>query len=255
MVKKKRLILLLYLVVFTFVASLKTFAQEKRKSSHDLKNTIHFNITNPIIFGNRSLIFGYERVINKHQSFSVNVGTNGFPKFGLIDSDSVRMYRQLKETGINISGDYRFYPAKENKHAAPRGVYFGPFYSFNSYGRRNSWTVTSTDGSTVDAATDTKLNIHTLGIELGYQFVFWNRLAVDMILIGPGVSRYGLKASLGSNLSQEDKEKLFEKINEALADKFPGYNFVVKEGEFKRTGAVNTVSFGYRYMIQVGFRF
>jgi hypothetical protein len=50
------------------------------------------------------------------------------------------------------------------------------------------------------------LNIHTFGAELGYQFVFWDRLSVDMILLGPGIAAYSLKASFGTNLSEADKQ-------------------------------------------------
>ncbi len=255
MVQKNRLFSLLFFALLILGAGKETTAQEVRKSSRDLKNTIHFNITNPIIFGNRALVFGYERVINNRQSFSVNLGANDFPKFSVANTDSISLTREWKETGVNFSVDYRFYPAKENKFSAPRGMYFGPFYSFNSYGRKNEWSVKRPNGSDAIVNTNTKLNFHTLGIELGYQFVFWERLSVDMILIGPGISHYNLKALVDSNLTPEEKEKLYEKINDALEDRFPGYSLIIKEGEFKKNGAVNTVSFGYRYMIQVGFRF
>jgi hypothetical protein len=66
-----------------------------------------------------------------------------------------------------------------------------------------------------------KLSVHTIGFEMGYQFVFWDRLAVDMVLLGPGIGNYNLKASLGQSLSQADKEKLFDALNRALAEKFP----------------------------------
>jgi hypothetical protein len=99
------------------------------------------------------------------------------------------------------------------------------------------------------------MNVHTFGFELGYQFIFRDRLTVDMILLGPGVGWYNLKASIGSNLSEADREKFFEALNEALAEKFPGYGYVIDEGNFKRTGVDKTTSWGYRYMIQIGFRF
>jgi hypothetical protein len=34
-------------------------AKRKKDSTHTLKNTIHFNLTNPMIFGNGSIILGY----------------------------------------------------------------------------------------------------------------------------------------------------------------------------------------------------
>ena len=76
-----------------------------------------------------------------------------------------------------------------------------------------------------------------------------------MILAGPGIASYKLKASLSTNLSEEDKEKFFDALNDALAEKIPGYSRVIEEGDFERSGSTNTTSFGFRYMIMVGFRF
>lgn len=230
-------------------------AQETNNDEREFKNTIHFNLTNPFIFGSRSMVFGYERVLNKKHSFTVNFGLTGFPTLDIIDRDSLQANTVLDSRGFNISADYRFYLAKENKYDAPRGVYIGPYYSYNLFGRKLEWLLTSTSGSSALVETDLSLNVHTLGFELGYQFIFWDRLTVDMILLGPGVGWYNLKASVGSNLSAADREKFFELLNEALAEKFPGYGYVIDEGNFKRTGVDKTTTWGYRYMIQVGFRF
>ena len=229
-------------------------AQETKKDDKEFKNTIRFNLTNPFIFGDRSIVFGYERVLNKKRSFSVNFGLTEFP-FDLINGDSLRTNSVLDSRGFNISADYRFYLAKENKYSAPRGVYIGPYYSYNLFGKKLSWALTNSNGSTSQVESDVSLNVHTVGFEMGYQFIFWNRLTLDMILLGPGVGWYNLKASLGSNLSGADREKFFELLNEALAEKFPGYGYIVDEGNFKRTGVDKTTTFGYRYMVQIGFRF
>jgi len=52
-----------------------------------------------------------------------------------------------------------------------------------------------------------------------------------------------------------NKEEVLDAINNALSEKFPGYGFVINEAEFKKTGAEKTTNFGYRYMMQIGFRF
>jgi hypothetical protein len=230
-------------------------AQETKKEDKEFKNTIHFNLTNPFIFSSRSLVFGYERVLNKKRSFTVNFRFTGFPNLDIIDSDSLLANTVIDSRGFNISADYRFYLAKENKYSAPQGVYIGPYYSYNLFGRKNAWLLTSTSGSNLQVESDMSLNVHTLGFELGYQFIFRDRLTVDMILLGPGVGWYNLKATLGSNLSSADREKFFELLNDALAEKFPGYGFVIDEGNFKRTGVDKTTTWGYRYMVQIGFRF
>jgi hypothetical protein len=231
-------------------------AQEKVEGEKVHKNTFRFNITNPLILSSKSLIFGYERVLNNHRSFSVNFGQASFPSLSLVSSDSLKANSNGGEKGFNFSVDYRFYLSKENKFDAPRGVYIGPYYSYNFNERKNEWTLKSTNGGTPQSIeSKTSLSIHTVGFELGYQFILWKRISLDMILAGPGLSFYDLKASLASNLSEADRQKFFEALNDALAAKFPGYNQVVDEGEFQRKGSTNTTSLGFRYMIMVGYRF
>ncbi len=84
---------------------------------------------------------------------------------------------------------------------------------------------------------------------------FWDRVALDLILIEPGFGFYGVKAEVGFTLSQEDESKLFEKINEILADKIPGYDKVIDAGEFSKKGTYDAKNIGFRYIIRVGYRF
>jgi hypothetical protein len=250
---KKVILSLLILTGFQLAV---TAQKDSTKAKKNYKNTIRYNITNPIIFGGKSQVFGYERVINKRQSFSINIGSQGFPSLNLISNDSIKANTILDDKGFNFSADYRFYLSKENKYGPPRGVYIGPYYSYNKFENKRSWTVTSTAGGApkaVDATTS--LSVNTVGFEMGYQFILWNRVSLDMILAGPGVAGYNFKAELGSNLSQADKEKLLGAINDALAEKFPGYGFVIDETDFQKKGTEKTTSFGFRYMIMVGFRF
>jgi hypothetical protein len=249
-----RKVTLLLLLIAGFGRELK--AQEPNDSKKNYKNTVRFNLTNPFIFGSRSLIFGYERIINRRHSFSINLGQAQFPGLNLISSDSLKSKSVLGEKGINASVDYRFYLSKENKYEPPRGIYIGPYFSYNYFEKKNSWLLQSTNGGAPTAVdSKTSLAVSTVGFELGYQFVFWDRVSLDMILAGPGLGFYNLKASLANNLSEEDKHKFFEKLNKALADKFPGYSTVIDEGEFQNKGSANTTSLGFRYMVMVGYRF
>jgi len=77
--KRTTLLLLLITMCLSAVIQQSAIAQEIKATTKDFKNTTYFNITNPIILGVKSFIFGYERVINKHQTISVNVGKVGFP--------------------------------------------------------------------------------------------------------------------------------------------------------------------------------
>lgn len=227
-----------------------TYAQYAGK-----KNTIYFNVTNPLLFGSKAKIFGYERVLGKHQSISVNIGRMGLPKFGKGSSnDSVSLQKNSKDKGLHLAAEYRFYLQNENRHEAPRGVYIGPYYSYNQFSRSNDWQLKTTN-FTGDVNSDLNLSIHTVGVQLGYQFVFWKRIALDLILIGPGIANYKVKTKLHTTLDPDEEALFFEKLNEYLQDKIPGYNMVIKEGDFNRSGSTNTTSFGFRYMVNIGFRF
>jgi hypothetical protein len=231
-------------------------AQETKKEDRQRMNTVHINITNPLIFGSGSVVLGYERLLkSKKHSFTINIGVTSFPDFGLIETDSLKHLDKLKDQkGFNVSADYRFYLLKENKHAAPRGVYIGPYYSYNYFGNHNSWEVKTIAGPTL-VESEVKLNVHTIGFEFGYQFIFRDRISLDMVLLGPGLGFYNFKTVFSNNLSDAAKQKILEALNGALADKFPGYGVIVNEEEFKKTGSTDRTTIGYRYMVQLGFRF
>ncbi|MEI8054080.1 MAG: DUF3575 domain-containing protein [Bacteroidota bacterium] len=225
----------------------------QQKTEKEYKNTIKYNITNPFLFGKNVHILGYERVLNKHRSISINLGTTSLPKFTGISSDSLSVIGSNKNAGFHAAVEYRFYLGKENKYNAPRGVYLAPYYSFNSFQKQNTWSL-NTSNHVGNVNTDISLNIHTIGAELGYQFVLWNRLSLDFVLMGPGVAAYTLKTGFDTELPSPDKLALLEKINNALADKLPGYNFVIPD-DFAKTGSSGITSFNFRYLVQIGYRF
>ena len=257
----KRLKCLFVLVLVFALGSFNLNAQTSdslAKPNSEFKNTIRFNITNPLIFGGKSLIFGYERILKNNRSFSINIGQAAIPNLEKGFSDEFREKTVLSQGGFHISGDYRFYLSKLNKYGAPRGVYIGPYYSYNRFSKGQDWQYTDENSNTKNINSDLSLKIHQVGFELGYQFVFWKRFSVDLILMGPGVASYKVKASAEGNLTDGERELFFEKLNQALKDKFPGYSGSVgdnADGEFEKNGSVSTTSLGFRYMINVGYRF
>jgi len=220
-------------------------------------NIIRVNITNPMIFGDRSLVLGYERMLKDYQSVSINFGLATFPKFNLIsilDDSIVQLYKDSKDRGLNITGDYRFYLTKENKYKAPRGLYIGPYASHVFMGRENTWNL-NTKTFEGEVISDFKFYMNSVGVQLGYQFLLWKRLALDFVLVGPGVAWYSMHANLDTTLAPEDEALLYEKINDILEERFPGYTFVIEDVEFKKTGSSNTQGLGYRYVVHLGFLF
>ena len=255
---QKKIFKNLFIFVFIFLSgAMKLSAQINDsvvKPEREFKNTIRFNITNPLIFGGKSIIFGYERVLKNNRSFSINVGQTGFPNLNLVSSEELKANSIRSEKGLHISGDYRFYLGKLNRYDAPRGVYVGPYYGYNSFEKKHNWTLNS-DTFQGNVVSNLGLIVNTVGLELGYQFVFWKRFSVDMILLGPGVGFYKWNASLDTTLSAEDSALFFDKLNAALEAKFPGYDGTLGEGDFQKKGAKSSTSVGYRYLIQVGYRF
>jgi hypothetical protein len=225
------------------------------QETHQRKNVIRYNLSGALLFGfDKFIVFGYERLIGRNQSISVNFGKAALPDIVSIITDSFELKRQGESKGTNISIDYRFYLQKENKFLAPHGVYIGPYYSYNHFTRENQWDHSNSSNSNY-VTSHTDLNIHTIGFELGYQFVFWKKLTLDLLMVGPGLGFYNYKASFDSNVSGADREQLLKGLQQLLTQKFPGFNYVFSDKQLDGTGTLNATAAGYRYLIQIGFNF
>lgn len=227
-------------------------------NGQEKKNTIRYNISNPVIFGIKNVIIGYERIVGNNQTFSVDFGVNQLPSLSprsfTTENARLSLNNSKKNSGVHFSFDYRFYLKSENKFQAPRGIYIGPYFSFNSFNKSNDWTLNSVNfNENVD--TDLQLDIHTLGVEMGYQFIISDRIAIDIIFLGPGIGRYKIDASLNSSLNVNDREFILENLNDLIAKKIPGYNIAVNSENFKTNGKVDVNTLGYRFMINLGYRF
>jgi hypothetical protein len=252
--RKLYILILLHVFLLSGIGK-SSFAQQETEKVR--KNTIRVNVSNPAIFGSKALIFGYERVLNDHHSITIDVGGMSLPKLlpgNITINDSIQLSANSTQSGYHVSVEYRFYLPNENKHNAPRGVYLAPFVSYNKFTRNNTWDLNTTSFKG-DLSTEFKLTISTIGGELGYQFILWKRLAIDLVLIGPGISSYKIKTNLSTSLSADDQAELFRKINDALADKIPGYSLVIDDQEYEKNGSTNTTTIGFRYMVHLGFRF
>jgi hypothetical protein len=247
----------LFLIALLLLFSHESFSQKKDslwKEAH--KNVIRYNLSSALLFGfDKSVVFGYERLIRPNQSISINAGKAGLPKFISLATDSFQIAKDVKNSGYHFSVDYRFYLKKENKYRAPHGLYIGPYYHFTQWNRDNQWDFIN-NSSQKQGETNIDMNINMLGAELGYQFIFWDRLAVDLIMIGPGVGWYNINAKASGNLlTEEDKEQLLDGVMDLITQKFPGFNYVFEDEELKGNGTFKTTSIGFRYVIHIGFNF
>ncbi len=255
----KRSIILIIFFSLACLSILSVSGQDYKNDSawkHSRKNIIRYNFSNALIYGfDKGIILGYERVLKPNQSISINAGKSALPKITTIGNDSVTFNRDVKNNGFNVSLDYRFYLNKINKYNAPRGVYIGPWYSYNRFNRENTWDLLNSNGSSKTVMANTELNFNSFGFEVGYQFIFWDRLAIDLVMIGPGLGIYNVNAKFDTNLNVLEKERLQEVLIDVLANKFPGMNFVFEDQVLNANGSLNFTSFGYRYIIHIGFRF
>ena len=254
---KHKYVIILSLIFCTQFFALKILAFQETDSvpKKQYKNVIRYNLSGALLFGvDRYIVFGFERVIRPNQSISINAGKVSLPKFVEVITDSLQLSKDKKSSGFNLSLDYRFYLAKENKYPAPHGLYIGPYYSFNRFNRDNEWKyIKGTANNYV--TTESKFDIHTVGFELGYQLILWERLAIDLLLVGPGVGVYTYNATFDNNLDPATKEQLLEGLQQLITQKFPGMNYVIADKKLSGNGTLKTTSLGYRYIIQIGFNF
>lgn len=250
--KTRIVVFILALMLTPFVSESQTAATDSTKQR---KNIVRVSLTHPLLFGSNNLIFGYERIIKPYQSMSLNVGLTSMPKLISVDLDSsFNITKDSKASGYNLSLDYRFYLQKENKFRAPRGIYIGPYAYLYTLDRNTDWDFQN-DGIVKSFSTSQKLRIYGAGVELGYQFILWKRLAIDLVMIGPGLSRYSFEANVDGELDLNEKQEALDAMKEWIDAKYPGLDLVWGDKTVDVNGRTNTTSFGYRYLIQVGFLF
>lgn len=249
----KRLIILLLL---TFLIHQPSFGQEVDTvtvSQKEYRNTFKWNMTPQLLWGGTNLVFGIERTLSSHRSFSVNMGHLSFPKILNEESKLIQFVGTDKNTGFSFAFDYRFYAKKRNKNSAPDGLYWAPFFTSYNYKVQNSIDLLDNSNTLIASSTlDTKINAFNMGIELGYQFVFKERFTFDLILIGPAMGFYKAQLDLDTSL-QSDNEYL-DAIKDALANRFPMLGDLFENESVESNGNLSAFKPGFRYVLQVGFR-
>ena len=247
------------LILLAIPVCVKAQQIDSSKIPKPYKNIIRYNISNALIFGvDGSVVFGYERVLSRHRSFSVNVGKASLPKLVEVATDSFTLEKESSRKGFNVSADYRFYLGKQNKFDAPHGVYFGPYYSYNQFDNTRHWLRKNSSGISNEITSESMFSIHTVGLEMGYQFLLWKRVALDFVMIGPGLGFYKYEATFAGDLASLDpakKEQLLEALKQILEQKTPGLNYIFSEKKINLDGTLKTSTLGYRCLIHVGFAF
>lgn len=220
------------------------------------KNVIKWNLTPFLLWSKKNINISYERVLKPYRSFSVNVGYFELPsliKIGTLDSLEIK--GSSKKWGFSVSGDYRFYFKKRNKQWAPDGLYWGVYGSYHHYQFENSMRFIDDPSITGDLSFQGHLNIISVGVELGYQFIIKERLAIDLIFLGPALSIYNTRMKLDGNIDVDEEDEYLQAIYDILSGTIPGFDELVGEGSVDKNGVNNSLGPSLRFMIQIGYRF
>ena len=90
---------------------------------------------------------------------------------------------------------------------------------------------------------------------MGYQFPIGKRFSVDMVMFGPGLGFYKYNVDLNTTMKKEQQTFLFKTLNDFVGQYVPAYRKLYNEGAINFTGESKKISWGYRYIIHLCYRF
>lgn len=193
----------------------------------------------------------YERQIN--DKWSVLAG-GGYRFGGKIPELAGFSVLQMKSSSRGMKG-YTFsaatrYRIRPCDCKGPAGFYAGAYVT-STYLWGDLVVAYSSGEQLIDVAGEASLREVGIGLQLGYQFVFWDRLIVDLMFMGPRRSYHRLNLSLESQYAAEVIPVIQEEINKRLRQ------FGIDPLEIEPDASTRT-SFGstnFRYAVSIGFRF
>lgn len=219
------------------------------------RNVIKFNPTPMLLWKNvGNITLSYERMITKDMSLCLQAGYLMFPK---ILSDTIAGLVTItggKKHGVNLAFDYRYYPLARNRRPAPDGLYLGGYLSYYGFKFSNNLDVLGSDLDQ-NGSIYGRLNVVNLGVNLGYQFIFWKRFSVDLLMFGPSLSYYTGTLGIDGNLDPGQIQDLDEDLVNALLEQFPWLGALFTPQKLEFTGSRTKLSAGLRFSIQFGFHF
>ena len=214
------------------------------------KNSVKLELTH--LLYPRSIVFSYERVTRPYQTFCILAGYEEFPPLIDVNSD-IHVKQDLNRSGFKAGADYRFYLKKENKYLAPHGTYIGPYFSFHDFNNKRELEV-KVDGIDESAILTTDFNVINLGFQLGHQFVIKDRLTLDIVTLGPSISKYHANMQLDGDFTF-DKDEVQNEIFLKVLDTFPLLDELLSDKELSSEGKFDSWSYGWRFQFHIGYHF
>jgi hypothetical protein len=212
------------------------------------KNSIKINLTSWILYSGFQL--NYERLISPNKSITVFGGPIEFPMPDIISNTPLIFNADKTKSGYVFGSEFRFYLAKENKYAAPHGIYLAPFISYYHFHNTRNGRDTLNE---TNAYLGTTMNFFNVGGEVGYQFVIKKRFVIDCVLFGPAISSYYFNIKLEGDPRYHDEQT--QAILDAMKEKFPVLKDLSSSEGISTSGVSNFWSVGFRYAIHIGYRF
>jgi len=215
-------------------------------------NVIKINPTPAIIFGNLGNVsIGYERLFKSNQSVQFQLGYLWVSP--LLDSVGRFMdINRVSNFGLNVALDYRYYPLRRNQYPAPDGLYLGTYLSYYGFQFKDEFAYYLTDTVKASGSYSSNYNIINRGCMLGYQFIFWKRLSVDLLIFGPSLTCRISSWQVSNNVDNEDEKELLNKIREKFNEKYPLLVPFIQPNAGKQSAEFKMF---FRYSISVGFHF
>ncbi len=241
------------IILTALIVSVQAKAQQDStniKHEKELKNVAKLNITSWILYSN-GVQLAYERLLSKHTSITLFGGYISFPMPTVIDNSPLNFDKNKTKSGYVFGSEFRFYLSNENKYDAPHGVYLAPYVSFYHFNNQRFGHDTTNENQVSLSTTMDFLNI---GGELGYQFVIKKRLTIDCVLFGPAVSSYYFSLKLNGTTSGDYSDQV-QAILDAIKQKYPLLKDLSSGEKLSTSGISNFWSIGFRYVVQIGYRF
>lgn len=253
--RKPRITIYLVLISLFFIWIPINIEAQKQWEPGQRKNVIKFNPTPMLLFSDvRNLTFSYERLLTPNQSLSVKLGGLVFPRIADDTILNLIAITSREKRGINISAEYRFYPVSRNRRPAPDGLYIGPYFTYYGFRFKNNFDILYTTADQQGSITG-KLNIFNVGFQLGYQFIFWKRVSLDLILFGPSISYYMGDLKFQGNLDEEEINNIDKEIVDKILNRFPYLRTIFSNEGLEFTRQKTTFNLGFRYAVQIGIAF
>jgi hypothetical protein len=216
------------------------------------RNVIRFNPTPMLVCSNvRNITLSYEHLVKPSQSFMIQVGYLNFPPIYFDSVVGLISFERETDIGLNAAFDYRFYLFKRNRRPAPDGLYIGPYVSYYGFKYTNLFTTLRTD--TVRTATQrSKYSLFNLGIVVGYQFIFWKRLSIDLVLCGPSLTYFISKKEITGDIDQKIINEINDETKAKFEEEFPIISQILTLSGESSSAYFHTF---FRYSISIGYHF